>query len=131
MKFLLYFISIFLIQCIKSLYIFFFFVETGLEKETIKGNAVRTSRLSEDNEIKYETIFEVPVDFGEIGAVLVENKHHKEMYLKDMVLQGFPNGPINIICRSWVHSKFQNPAKRVFFTSKVSILPDLLFFFCF
>ncbi|PON69729.1 Lipoxygenase [Parasponia andersonii] len=94
--------------------------KTGLEKEGITGNALRTRRLSEDNKaIKYEATIEVPVDFGDIGAVLVENVHHKEMYLEDIVLDGFPNGPVNIICRWWVHSKFDNPTKSIFFTSKV------------
>ncbi|KAK6925691.1 Lipoxygenase, C-terminal [Dillenia turbinata] len=47
------------------------------------------------------------------------------MYLKDMVLDvdGHPGGPITVICNSWVHSKFDNPEKRVFFTSK-SYLPS-------
>ncbi len=72
--------------------------------------------------MKYESSFEVPADFGEVGAVLVENEHHKEKFLKDIILTGFPNGPVHINCSSWVHSKFDNPHKRVFFASKVSPL---------
>ncbi|XP_062171641.1 linoleate 13S-lipoxygenase 2-1, chloroplastic-like isoform X1 [Alnus glutinosa] len=95
-------------------------LRTGVEKETIKGYAQWASK--EEEEVKYESSFEVPADFGEIGAVLVENEHHKEKFLKDIILTGFPNGPVHINCSSWVHSKFDNPHKRVFFTSK-SYLP--------
>ncbi|KAF4391718.1 hypothetical protein G4B88_005604, partial [Cannabis sativa] len=54
--------------------------------------------------IKYEASFKVPIKFGHIGAILVENEHHKEMYVSDIVLDGLSNGPLNIICGSWVHS---------------------------
>jgi lipoxygenase len=53
--------------------------------------------------------------------VLVENEHHREMFLEDIVIDGFSHGPIYLTCRSWVHSKFDNPQKRVFFTNKVII----------
>ncbi|KAM3741062.1 hypothetical protein ACB098_08G147300 [Castanea mollissima] len=89
---------------------------TGLEKDTIKGYAHRTSQ--EEAEVKYESSFEVPIDFGPIGAVFVENEHHKEMYLQDIILNGFPNGPVHVNCNSWVHSKYDNPQKRAFFANK-------------
>ncbi|KAJ7980729.1 Lipoxygenase [Quillaja saponaria] len=95
--------------------------ETGLEKSTIKGYAHRTGQA--ENEAKYETNFEVPADFGEIGAIVVENEHHKEMFIEDVVLEGFITGPVNISCDSWVHSKFDNPINRIFFTNK-SYLPS-------
>ncbi|GMN26509.1 hypothetical protein TIFTF001_001319 [Ficus carica] len=95
--------------------------KTGLEKETIEAYAQKIGR--KEDGIKYETSFEVPIDFGEVGAVLVENEHRKEMFVSDIVLDGLPNGPVNVICGSWVHSKFDNPQKRVFFTSK-SYLPS-------
>ncbi|KAK3199076.1 hypothetical protein Dsin_022491 [Dipteronia sinensis] len=69
--------------------------------------------------VTYEAEFEVSEDFGEVGAILVENEHHKEMFLTDVVLDGFPNGPITISCNSWVQSKHDNKPKRVFFTNKV------------
>ncbi|KAJ7980725.1 Lipoxygenase [Quillaja saponaria] len=95
-------------------------VSSELEKDTIKGYAQKSKQI--EDEVKYETDFELPQDFGEVGAVLVENEHHKEMYLKDIVLNGFPSGPVNLTCKSWVHSKHDNPVKRVFFTNK-SYLP--------
>ncbi|CAL5433861.1 unnamed protein product [Camellia sinensis] len=60
--------------------------QTGLEKETIKGYARRMSQ--DENEVKYKWNFEVAEEFGEIGAVLVENEHHNEMYLKNIALMG-------------------------------------------
>ncbi|KAE8037062.1 hypothetical protein FH972_009687 [Carpinus fangiana] len=94
---------------------------TGLEKETIKAYAQWTSK--EENEVKYESSFEIPEDFGEVGAILVENGHQKEMFFKDIILNGFPYGPLHINCNSWVHSKNDNPRKRVFFANK-SYLPS-------
>ncbi|KAK6937073.1 Lipoxygenase, C-terminal [Dillenia turbinata] len=94
---------------------------TGLEKRAAKGYAHKVKQEGDD--VKYAAEIVVPSDFGDIGAVLVENEHHKEMYLKDMVLNGMPGGPVTVICNSWVHSKFDIPEKRVFFTSK-SYLPS-------
>ena len=99
--------------------IFNCFEDTGFEKDTIKGYAHSTSQ--EEAEVKYESNFEVPIDFGPIGAVFVENEHHKEMYLQDIILNGFPNGPDRVNCNSWVHSKYDNPQKRVFFANKVHL----------
>ncbi|KAK2985865.1 hypothetical protein RJ640_009935 [Escallonia rubra] len=90
--------------------------ETGLEKENLKGYAKRTKQ--DEHEVKYEFDFALPDEFGEIGAVLVENEHHKEMYLKNITIDGFPNGTINVTCNSWVHPKSDNPENRVFFTNK-------------
>ncbi|KAF3448920.1 hypothetical protein FNV43_RR09637 [Rhamnella rubrinervis] len=94
--------------------------KTGTEKSTIKAHAHKCWR--ENNEIKYESNFNIPADFGTVGGVLVEN-HFTEMFLKDIVLE-FPDGhAVNFTCNSWLHSKFDNPHKRVFFTNK-SYLPS-------
>ena len=93
-------------------------VDTGLERETIKAYAHRVSHNSD--EVKYESSFAVPASFKKVGAILLENEHHKEMYLNNIVLEGFPNGPLHFTCNSWVHSKYDNPHKRIFFTNKVS-----------
>ncbi|CAJ1933285.1 unnamed protein product [Sphenostylis stenocarpa] len=90
---------------------------TGLEKETLKAYAHKAGNGEESYE--YEAEFDVPKDFGEIGAVLVENEHHKEMFLETIILDGFPEDPpIHFHCASWVHSKFDNPINRVFFSNK-------------
>ncbi|GAY49882.1 hypothetical protein CUMW_122460 [Citrus unshiu] len=92
--------------------------KTGLDKSTIQDYA-RKIGADGDGNMQYESEFEVPSGFGEIGAILVENEHHKEMYLKDIVLDGLPNGPVNVTCNSWLHSKHDNKQKRVFFTNKL------------
>ncbi|GLU19406.1 hypothetical protein SLE2022_356600 [Rubroshorea leprosula] len=90
--------------------------KTGLEKSTIEAFAHRVGK--ENGDVKYEADFEVPLDFGKVGAVFVENEHHKEMFLDDIVIDGFPQGPVTISCGSWVHSKHDNPQKRAFFANK-------------
>ncbi|KAE8710610.1 Linoleate 13S-lipoxygenase 2-1 [Hibiscus syriacus] len=95
--------------------------KTGLEKKRIKGYAHRVSK--DGSNVKYEAEFEFPADFGEIGAVVVENEHHKEIFIEDIVFDGVPNGTVSVNCNSWVHSKFDNPRNRVFFTNK-SYLPS-------
>ncbi|OIW08665.1 hypothetical protein TanjilG_03341 [Lupinus angustifolius] len=95
--------------------------KTKTEKDTIKGFAQKTCQIVD--KVKYEAEFEVPHSFGEIGAIYVENEHHKEMFVTEVVFEGFPTGPFHISCNSWVHSKIDSPAKRVFFSNK-SYLPS-------
>ncbi|CAK8575844.1 unnamed protein product [Lathyrus sativus] len=95
--------------------------KTKLEKKRIKGYVRLTNRST--REVKYEAEFEVPGSFGEIGAILVENEHRKEIFMREIVLDGFLTGPVKFSCESWVHSKFDNPTKRVFFSNK-SYLPS-------
>ena len=61
----------------------------------------------------------IPGDYGEIGAVLFQNEHRNEIYLKHIVLNRLPIGPIEFNCGSWVEPKFDNHEKRIFYT-KVS-----------
>ncbi|KAI3910586.1 hypothetical protein MKW98_027868 [Papaver atlanticum] len=95
--------------------------KSGEEKEPLKDFAHWIGQ--QGDQVSHECEFKVPEDFGEIGAVLVENQHHKEMFLKDTVFNGFPYGPLHINCESWVHSKFNNRDKRIFFSNK-SYLPS-------
>ncbi|KAG8389055.1 hypothetical protein BUALT_Bualt02G0189500 [Buddleja alternifolia] len=95
--------------------------ESGVEKPTIKSYARRTRK--HENEIYFESSFEIPEDFGEVGAIVIENEHHKELYVKNIVLDGFLYGPADVTCNSWIHPKFDNPHDRVFFLNK-SYLPS-------
>ncbi|XP_059628850.1 linoleate 13S-lipoxygenase 2-1, chloroplastic-like [Cornus florida] len=93
---------------------------TGLEKKPIKVNVSRSS--ADEHEVKYETEFSVEEDFGEVGAVLVRNEHNNEVYLKNIELVGFPNGPVHITCNSYVQPMADTSEKRIFFSNK-SFLP--------
>ncbi|XP_044478598.1 linoleate 13S-lipoxygenase 2-1, chloroplastic-like [Mangifera indica] len=96
--------------------------KTGLEKPTIKAFAHKAKEVK--GQATYEAEFEIPKDFGEVGAMFVENEHHKEMFLKDIVLDGFDTGKVKIICGSWVQPKSdKTQKKRVFFAAK-SYLPS-------
>ncbi|XP_074306990.1 linoleate 13S-lipoxygenase 2-1, chloroplastic-like [Silene latifolia] len=75
------------------------------------------------DEMKYEAQLNVDANFGEVGAILVTNVHRKEMYLKEIVLHGLPQGIVHFTCDSWIHSSCDNPEKRIFFTNK-SYLPS-------
>ncbi|XP_071720461.1 linoleate 13S-lipoxygenase 2-1, chloroplastic-like [Rutidosis leptorrhynchoides] len=96
--------------------------KTGSVKPTIKDYAHRTGQKADD--LTYLGEFEVPEDFGSIGAVLLQNEHHKEMFVESILLEGLPIGPVTVACESWVHSKFDNPVPRLFFVDKVSCLPS-------
>ena len=82
---------------------------------------VQAKLISEDvlEEI-YEASLEVPADFGDIGAVIVENHNEKEMFVKEVELNGLASGPLIVTCNSWVQPKTLVPTQnRVFFTDKV------------
>ncbi|VFQ79438.1 unnamed protein product [Cuscuta campestris] len=100
--------------------------KTGREKNSIQGYAHRQGGAGrKDEEVKYECNLVIPKDFGEVGAILIENEHHQEMFVKKIVLDGlFHDGAsLSINCDSWVHSKFDNSSKRAFFSNK-SYLPS-------
>ncbi|QCD79112.1 lipoxygenase [Vigna unguiculata] len=93
--------------------------KTKFEKKTIKGDAEKSNE--ENDEVQYEATFKLGEDFGKVGAVLVENEQSKEMFLKSIVLDGFPHGPLHVTCDSWLQPK--DHVKRVFFIDK-SYLPS-------
>ncbi|KAJ8436493.1 LOW QUALITY PROTEIN: hypothetical protein Cgig2_000478 [Carnegiea gigantea] len=86
-------------------------------EKIIKGYASRRVK-EEDGKVTYEAKFAVPTSFGEVGAVLTNN-YSNEMYLEEIVLQGFTTGAVHFNCNSWV----QPNDKRTFFTNK-SYLPS-------
>ncbi|XP_057431129.1 linoleate 13S-lipoxygenase 2-1, chloroplastic-like [Lotus japonicus] len=94
--------------------------KSNLERMTRKGDANKTQEKV--NEVQYEVTFQLPACFGNVGAVLVENDYHNEVFLRKIVLEGFPDGPVHLTCESWVQPKHDSPIKRVFFTDK-SYLP--------
>ncbi|XP_074577236.1 linoleate 13S-lipoxygenase 2-1, chloroplastic-like [Curcuma longa] len=98
--------------------------QTGSEKKTVAAFA-KKDKIGIGS-ITYEATFSVPENFGKIGAVVVRNEHHNELFLKDIVLtiHGDYSAPLLFDCKSWVHSKFDNSQNRVFFTANKSYLPS-------
>ncbi|CAA0823858.1 Lipoxygenase 2- chloroplastic [Striga hermonthica] len=98
--------------------------KSGLEKPTISSYAHKVD--DNDNETYYEAKIEIPEDFGEIGAVIIENEHKKEMFVKEILLEGVlsSSGSIIVTCNSWVQPSNGNQEKRVFFNNKKSYLPS-------
>lgn len=103
-----------------------FLEASGKEKETVEAYASYEGVDDETLLYKYSCEFEVPEAFGEIGAILVENEHHKESYIRNIVLD---EGNVTFTCESWVHSKFDNPDKRIFFSNKVSYIYTTIHYF--
>ncbi|XP_062083946.1 linoleate 13S-lipoxygenase 2-1, chloroplastic-like isoform X2 [Humulus lupulus] len=101
---------------------------TGKER-TVKGFPKRKNlNIFSDDDVKYEAKFDIPKDFGEVGAIIVENDFEREIFIKNILLQDLPSGPttLDFPCNSWVQSKSDvpdNQHKRIFFSNK-SYLPS-------
>ncbi|XP_076948119.1 lipoxygenase 2, chloroplastic-like [Bidens hawaiensis] len=94
-------------------------LDSNGNQKTVKGTA-RYATLNTDITVyKYKCKFDVPNDFGEIGAILVDNDYTKKMFFKTIEL----NNGVTFTCESWVQSKYDVPGKRIFFTDK-SYLPS-------
>lgn len=70
--------------------------------------------------VEYGADLVVPKDFGEPGAIVVTNFHDKELFLMEIVVHGFRNGPIFFMADTWIHSKKDNPQSRIIFKNQVS-----------
>lgn len=79
--------------------------------------------------VVYTAEFTVDAGFGEPGAVVVANRHHREFFLESIVVEGaLPCGTVYFDCNSWVQTTGELPgdAKRVFFSNKVRVLQFFL-----
>lgn len=95
--------------------------ETNIEKKTPKSSVQNIGK--KEDEIRYEAQFELSTDFGSVGAVTIENEQQEEVFLKSIVLHGFPDiGHVHFTCNSWIQPKHDGAMKRVFFTDKVRII---------
>ncbi|EEC72668.1 hypothetical protein OsI_06220 [Oryza sativa Indica Group] len=79
---------------------------TGKEKETVSAFVHRT--MKQDT---YEAEFAVPATFGPVGAVLVENEHHREMFVKEirLVTGADDSSAVTFDCNSWSYLPAQTP----------------------
>ncbi|KAM0860347.1 hypothetical protein ACQ4PT_046611 [Festuca glaucescens] len=97
--------------------------ETGKEKTSIPGDAYYwgTDPIR-GHEFLLEAIFDVPVSFGPIGAVLVENEVDKKMFLINIVVSPDNNESASVTFEgnSWIKPKSGDTVKHVFFPLKYS-----------
>uniref|UniRef100_A0ACD5WSL5 Uncharacterized protein n=1 Tax=Avena sativa TaxID=4498 RepID=A0ACD5WSL5_AVESA len=76
-------------------------------------------RGAKGENVVYTAEFTVDADFGEPGAVLVANRHHREFFLESIVVEsGLPCGTVYFACNSWVQTTGELPDGRVFFSNK-------------
>ncbi|XP_071719075.1 linoleate 13S-lipoxygenase 2-1, chloroplastic-like [Rutidosis leptorrhynchoides] len=98
--------------------------KTGQTKPGIMDDACYTGDYNADKMTYSAEFKKVPEDF-EVGAILLQNKHHEEIFVESVKIEDFSTGPILVTCNSWVHSyKDKNYATRVFFVDKVLCLPS-------
>ncbi|CAN6995521.1 unnamed protein product [Brassica oleracea var. botrytis] len=95
---------------------------TVMEEDPVEDYAQRV--WFESRNEKYECVFDMPEDFGTVGAIRVQNQHHhhREMFIREMKLE-LPSGSVTFTCNSWVTPKSIDPTKRIFFSNK-SYLPS-------
>ncbi|KAF2605880.1 hypothetical protein F2Q68_00045841 [Brassica cretica] len=92
---------------------------TPIEKDPVEDYAQRV--LIDGHDDQYQCVFDMPKDFGAVGAIRVVNLESKEIFLKEMKLE-VPDGPVTFTFNSWVAPKSEDPTKRTFFSNK-SYLP--------
>ncbi|KAJ0243064.1 PLAT/LH2 domain-containing protein [Hirschfeldia incana] len=93
---------------------------TLMEKGPVEDYAQRV--WFEFRDEKYKCVFDMPEDFGTVGAIRVQNQHRREIFIKEMELE-LPSGSVTFTCNSWVAPKSVDPKKRIFFSNK-SYLPS-------
>ncbi|KAI7735551.1 hypothetical protein M8C21_004740 [Ambrosia artemisiifolia] len=79
-------------------------VDAKGNRKTVKAYARYDALDFHINVYTYKCNFDVPEDFGQIGAILVENEYSKKMFFKTIVLD---NG-VTFTCESWVQSKYDS-----------------------
>ncbi|CAA0384539.1 unnamed protein product [Arabidopsis thaliana] len=90
------------------------------QRITVEDYAQRVWAEAPDE--KYECVFEMPEDFGPVGAIKIQNQYHRQLFLKGVELK-LPGGSVTFTCESWVAPKSVDPTKRIFFSDK-SYLPS-------
>lgn len=77
--------------------------------------------------VEYTADLSLPADFGRPGAILVGNVHIKEVFLTDIVVHGFSDGPIFFPANTWIQPQTLDPNRRIIFSNQVRIinLPSL------
>ncbi|KAK9086785.1 hypothetical protein Syun_029179 [Stephania yunnanensis] len=70
-------------------------------------------------ELSYDVTFEWEEHVGVPGALIVNNSHHSEFFLKTITLEDVPGaGRVHFVCNSWVYPTRRYKYKRVFFSNQ-------------
>ena len=76
--------------------------------------------------VVYTAEFTVDAGFGEPGAIVVANRHHREFFLESVVVEGsaLPCGTVYFDCNSWVQTTGELPgnSKSIFYSYKAGLL---------
>jgi lipoxygenase len=91
-------------------------------KEAVLKDWSKKSNVKAER-VNYTAEFTIDSNFGMPGAILISNKHQKEFFVESITVEGFASGPVYFPCNSWVQSKKDHPAKRIFF-SNMPYLPN-------
>ncbi|XP_010025193.2 probable linoleate 9S-lipoxygenase 5 [Eucalyptus grandis] len=67
----------------------------------------------------FKVTFDWDEEVGVPGAIIVQNNHHSQFYLKTITLEDVPGeGRVHFVCNSWVYPANQYKKDRVFFSNK-------------
>ncbi|KAF8018100.1 hypothetical protein BT93_H3106 [Corymbia citriodora subsp. variegata] len=67
----------------------------------------------------FKVTFDWDEEVGVPGAIIVQNKHHSQFYLKTVTLEDVPGeGQVHFVCNSWVYPADRYKKDRVFFSNK-------------
>ncbi|KAJ9555702.1 hypothetical protein OSB04_010316 [Centaurea solstitialis] len=105
------------------IYFFSYDDEASGERKTVKAEKSATYVKLNDKQtiFKYECNFKIPKGFGNIGGILMQNVHHKDTYIKNIVLHDATH-KVKLTCESWIHTIHENTNERIFFSNEQSYL---------
>ncbi|XP_031124547.1 lipoxygenase 6, chloroplastic isoform X2 [Ipomoea triloba] len=83
-------------------------------------------KTSENNPyiVEYAADLRVPRDFGCPGAALITNFLDREVYLVQIVVHGFSQGPLFFSANTWIHSSKDNPTESRIIFKNQAYLPS-------
>ncbi|KAL3728281.1 hypothetical protein ACJRO7_032950 [Eucalyptus globulus] len=80
---------------------------------------ITTSTLLKAGDSAFMVTFDWDEEVGVPGAIIVQNKHHRQFYLKTVTLEDVPGeGRVHFVCNSWVYPADRYKKERVFFSNK-------------
>ncbi|XP_021753065.1 linoleate 13S-lipoxygenase 2-1, chloroplastic-like [Chenopodium quinoa] len=92
----------------------FYLKLTSVSGKELEEHAYRIWSLHTE----FSASFKIRDDFGDVGVISITNEQKEEVFIQKIVLASSSSGCSEIICNSWLHSKYDNPEPRVFFTHK-------------